>query len=112
MNIVLKPEFINRLDEIVTFNELNDVDLVKICHLLMKEIALRLSQQEIDMKFTTSLKNYIVSLNTEKKFGARPLKRLLSKHVENKISDFILDNPDTTCVNVTAQKSEVLITDC
>jgi ATP-dependent Clp protease ATP-binding subunit ClpC len=91
----LPPEFINRLDEIVMFNALEKPELIEICTILLQDVIDRLSETGITLKVTPKVKSCIVDMNTEEKYGARPLKRLIAKHIENPISDFILEQKAT-----------------
>lgn len=104
VNHILKPEFINRLDELVVFNKLDDDALQKICRLLLNDITTRLKLSGRTIKFTPSVSKLIVSKNDDYKFGARSIRRLVSKHVEDSISDYILKNPECTSLTVTGGK--------
>ena len=104
VNHILKPEFINRLDELVVFNKLDDAALQKICRLLLNDIATRLKVAGRIIKFTPSVSKLIVSKNDDYKFGARSIRRLVSKHVEDSISDYILKNPECVSLTVTGGK--------
>lgn len=105
---LLSPEFINRLDEIVMFNELETPDLLKICDILLHDLSCRLASNDIRFTYTPRVKHHIVSLNTEDKYGARPLKRLIARHVENNIADFLLDHA-ATHLHATCRQGRVVI---
>ena len=110
VNALLKPEFINRLDELVVFNRLEDKSLLGICRLLLKEISDRLKLTDRVVTFTPSVVKAIVDMNEDTKFGARSIRRIISKHVEDAISDYILRNPDSKVLQVTGGK-EFLVVD-
>tara|TARA_B100001123_G_scaffold256313_2_gene285812 strand:- start:849 stop:2342 length:1494 start_codon:yes stop_codon:yes gene_type:complete len=105
---LLPPEFINRLDEIVMFNELEKNDLLQICNILIEDVVDRLAENGIELTVTPKVKRCIVEMNTEEKYGARPLKRLISKHIENEVSDFLLDNK-TKQLHATCKKGKIII---
>lgn len=104
VNALLRPEFINRLDELVVFERLDDKALIGICRLLLKEISDRLSPSGRIITFTPSVVKAIVDMNEDVKFGARAIRRIISKQVEDKISDHILRNPEHMTIQVTGGK--------
>jgi ATP-dependent Clp protease ATP-binding subunit ClpC len=106
---MLPPEFINRLDEIVMFNQLDKPDMRTICDMLFGELASRLQHNNITFTCTPRVKQHIVDLNTEHKYGARPLRRLISKHVENAIADHLLQH-HVTQIHATCQRGRIMIT--
>lgn len=105
---LLSPEFINRLDEIVMFNELETADLLSICDILLHELQQRLEDNNIRFTYTPRVKRHIVDLNTEDKYGARPLKRLIARHVENRIADYLLVH-EATRLHATCRGGRVVI---
>ena len=107
---MLPPEFINRLDEIVMFNQLDKPDMHTICDMLFRELQHRLSHNGITFTCTPRVKKHVVELNTEHKYGARPLRRLISKHVENAIADHLLEHHSTR-IHATCQRGRIVITD-
>ena len=88
---VFKPEFINRIDDIVVFRALNKKDMGEIVTLLSKKLISRCKEQ-MDIKLTISplLKTYIVDKFTDTKMGARPIKRAIQSEIEDKLSEQIL----------------------
>ena len=81
-----KPEFINRIDDIIIFNKLSDKELEKICALLLNNLKKSIkANKNISITFDKSIINYVLSFNETKQFGARPLKRI----IQNKIEDFL-----------------------
>ena len=109
VNALLKPEFINRLDELVVFNRLDDKSLAGICRLLLREISDRLKLTERVITFTPSVVKAIVDMNEDTKFGARSIRRIISKHVEDAISDYILRNPESRVLQMTGGKDFTVI---
>lgn len=86
-----RPEFINRIDEIIVFHKLDDEDLSKILDLLLDNLKERLKAQGILVEIDESVKKYILKNNDEKNYGARPLRRAVQNIVEDNITDSILD---------------------
>ena len=91
LNNMFKPEFINRLDDIVIFNNLNDDVLKTITEIRLEELKDRLSAQGIEANFTDSLISIIALSEEEKKFGARPIDRRVTQLVENKLAELMLE---------------------
>jgi len=85
-----RPEFLNRLDEIVVFKELENKDLLQIIDLMLNEVAEELNQHNMKIKISKEAKQFILDKNFDKKYGARPLRRAIQKMIENNISDLIL----------------------
>ena len=91
------PELINRLDEVVVFNHLSQQDLEKIFYKEFKSLQRKLRSKKISISVNDEVVEFICSKSAEEKLGARPLKRLLQKNIEDKIVDFYfkkeLDSP-------------------
>ncbi len=88
----LKPEFLNRVDEIVVFHQLDKKDLYKITEILLKNFEKRLQAKDIKIKFEKKVIEYIVEKGYEKAYGARPLKRAIQSNVEDKLAEEMLSN--------------------
>ena len=87
-----RPEFINRIDEIIVFNPLSKKAISKILSKLIKEIEDRLKDDNIKLEITDAAKDYLVENGYDVVFGARPLKRLVSRTVEVILSKMIINN--------------------
>ena len=85
-----RPEFLNRLDEIIMFKPLTKKDVTKIIDLLVKDVNKRLVEREVEIELTEAAKAYVVEEGYEPMYGARPLKRYLQKHVETLAAKMIL----------------------
>ena len=90
-----KPEFINRIDEIVVFNPLSKEVLYDILDNIIKNIEDRLSNMHIKINLTNTAKKYIVDNSYDEKYGARPMKRFVSKNIENLIANSIIEDDIT-----------------
>ena len=87
----LKPEFINRIDEVIVFHKLNENEIMKITEILLKQLQKRLQENGYVVEFDDSIKEFIMKKGTDINYGARPLRRAIQNNIEDKISDFILD---------------------
>ncbi len=85
-----RPEFLNRLDEIIMFKPLSRADIGAIIDLLITDVNKRIQEKEISLSLTDSAKKYITEQAYEPAYGARPLKRYLQKHVETLLAKKIL----------------------
>ncbi|ANX11228.1 ATP-dependent Clp protease ATP-binding subunit [Fictibacillus arsenicus] len=97
-----KPEFLNRFDSIVQFQSLKEEHLVKIVDLMLKELSEQLQEQNITLTVTSAAKQKLAKLGYHPSFGARPLRRIIQEHIEDKIADVLLDeeNVEKLAVNV------------
>ena len=91
-----RPEFLNRLDEIVMFKPLTKDNIGSIITLLMNELNSRLADKEIKVELTDAANSYIVENGYDPVYGARPLKRFLQKHVETLSAKLILSDQIST----------------
>ena len=87
----LRPEFINRIDEIIVFHKLTDNEINQIIDIMLKEVTTRLSEQKIKIDLEPSVKELIASKGIDKNFGARPLRRTIQNILEDKLAEEILD---------------------
>lgn len=87
-----RPEFLNRIDEIITFRALSKDNISGIVDLLMADLNSRLADREITIKLTESAKQHIIDQGYDQVYGARPLKRYLQKNVETLVAKSILSN--------------------
>ncbi|MBR3002204.1 MAG: ATP-dependent Clp protease ATP-binding subunit [Clostridia bacterium] len=87
----LRPEFINRIDEIIVFHKLNDDEIRKIIDIMLDEVVKRLKEQKIDIEIEDSVKDIIAKQGIDKAFGARPLRRAIQNILEDKLAEEILD---------------------
>ena len=85
-----RPEFLNRVDEIVIFNQLTNEQLLQIINLMLKDTQKALSNKDITMVLTESATNFLLKVGTDVKYGARPLRRAIQRYIEDELSDMIL----------------------
>ena len=85
-----RPEFLNRLDEIIMFKPLTKSNIGGIIELLLADVNKRLEDKELEIRLTDAAKNYVIDHGYEPAYGARPLKRYLTKHVDTLAARMIL----------------------
>ncbi|MBW1679342.1 MAG: ATP-dependent chaperone ClpB, partial [Deltaproteobacteria bacterium] len=107
-----KPEFLNRIDEIIIFNNLNREHIKKIVDIQMKHLKARLKEKKMDIKLTESAKEMICERGYDPTFGARPLKRVIQKYIQDFLALKILEGEfvegDTILVDVDKARKEFL----
>ena len=89
---LFRPEFLNRVDEIIPFDSLNEDELLQIIDLLLKQTEAALSSKEIKLDVSEKSKKFILSKGTDLKYGARPLRRAIQRYIEDSIADMVLKN--------------------
>ena len=109
-----KPEFLNRIDDIIVFRALTEDDVRNISNLLLKELKQRVaSQMEIQLKFGDAVKKLIFEKGYDKKYGARPLKRAIQTNIEDKLAEAVLKGEikrgDTVQVTVRNDKVKFVV---
>ena len=87
---VMKPEFINRIDEIVVFTPLEKPDVEKIADIMLKNLEKRLEEHGITLEISDEAKAHLVDKGYDKEYGARPMRRTIQRQVEDKLSEEIL----------------------
>ena len=85
-----RPEFLNRIDEIIIFNQLTEEQIKQIVNLLMNEVRKRLSDRKVGVELTEAAREWLVKEGFDPNFGARPLRRTIQRYVENPLSKKIL----------------------
>ena len=108
---VFRPEFLNRLDEIVFYKPLQKTEIGRILDLLIKDLERRLDDKNISLNVTQSAKDYLINNGYDEVYGARPLKRFVQKKLETLIAKNILANkilPNTT-ITVDCKDDELFI---
>ena len=89
---LFRPEFLNRIDEIMVFHPLNKQHIRRIVTLLLKNLELRCREQmDIQLKITDSVKNYLAEAGYDSKYGARPLRRAIQTKLEDTLANEILE---------------------
>ena len=86
-----RPEFINRIDEIIVFHKLNDEDIKQIIDIMLNQVTKRMKAKDIELEIDNSVKELIAKKGVDTNYGARPLKRAIQNILEDKIAEEILD---------------------
>lgn len=98
-----RPEFLNRLDDIILFHQLNAEQLTQILDLMLKKESRLAQGQGIDLELTAAAKQWLLDQNDQPEFGARPLRRIIGRYLREPLADFLLSQP------LKAEKSRVLV---
>ena len=106
---VFRPEFLNRVDEVVAFDALTQEQLLKIVDLMLNDTQKALNEKDIKMQISKEAKMYILGKGTDIKFGARPLRRAIQRYVEDELSEMILRGTllDGQNVNIELQEDKL-----
>jgi ATP-dependent Clp protease ATP-binding subunit ClpC len=109
-----RPEFLNRIDEIITFSALSLEQMGEIVDLQMREIRGRLDEHGLIVELTIAARDWLANIGYDPAFGARPLRRALQKHVESPLSVKLLSGEfssgDHVIVDVEEQDGEEVLT--
>jgi ATP-dependent Clp protease ATP-binding subunit ClpB len=102
----IRPEFLNRIDEIILFKLLNKEDLYRIVELQLRRVEIMLRQKNISVEFSPDAKEWLIKLGYDPTLGARPLKRVIQKYIVNKLSEELLAGTigDGDTIEVTLDK--------
>lgn len=87
---VFRPEFLNRIDEIVSFDALTKEQLLQIVDLMLQDTVNALKEKDITIDISKKAKNFILEKGTDMKIGARPLRRAIQRYIEDDLSEMIL----------------------
>ena len=109
---IFRPEFINRIDDIIVFHSLGKNEVGKIVNIMLNQFKHRVKEQmDIDIRFADSAKKYITQEGYDKKYGARPLRRMIQNKIEDTLSDEILNGNVTNgdSITISVRNKEVII---
>ncbi len=87
---IFRPEFLNRVDDMIVFNALGEPELSKIVDILLRDVKVRLAEQKINIEVSPSAKRVLIAKGADVKFGARPLRRAIQKNIEDALAEHIL----------------------
>ncbi|RSL29872.1 ATP-dependent Clp protease ATP-binding subunit [Salibacterium salarium] len=104
-----KPEFLNRFDSIVSFQELEKDDLVTIVDLMLADIFEAAQEQNMNVTVSKEAKELIAELGYDPAFGARPLRRVIEEKVEDGIADLMLEEENLETINVTVEDQDIKV---
>ena len=92
MKKAFRPEFLNRIDDIIVFSHLSKEEIRQIAELMMKDLFKRLEERELHMEVTDAVKDFLATDGYSEAYGARPLRRLIQRKVEDTLAEEILTN--------------------
>ncbi|QOR34547.1 ATP-dependent Clp protease ATP-binding subunit [Clostridium sp. 'deep sea'] len=101
MRRTFRPEFINRVDETIVFHSLNEEHISEIVDIMLKEVIERLADMSITIKFTANAKKLLASLGYDPEYGARPLRRVIRRSIEDELSEKLLSKEIESGMKVT-----------
>ena len=104
-----RPEFLNRLDAIVPFNSLTEQDMGKIINIYLKKMSHVLAKKGVTVEVSDEAKNFLAEKGYDKKFGARPLRRVVEQNLETPAAKLILREPDTKKLEFTADDKHLYL---
>ena len=87
-----KPEFINRIDEIITFRSLSREDFTQIARIMLDELKETLQEKNVQFSYTADVASYIAEQSYSHKFGARNMRRYICRNVEDKLAEMIISD--------------------
>ncbi len=106
-----RPEFINRIDEIIVFHKLNDEDIKQIIDIMLNQVTKRMKAKDIELEIDNSVKELIAKKGVDTNYGARPLKRAIQNILEDKIAEEILEGnikPNEKAV-IKAEEDKIIV---
>src|SRR5690606_35409853 len=104
-----KPEFLNRFDAVIEFNELTKEDLLKILDLMVKNLEETIEDNDIKIEVTQEAKEKLVELGYDPRFGARPLRRIIQEKIEDQLTDLLLEEEKVTNVKVVVENDDIIV---
>ena len=107
----LRPEFINRIDDIIVFNRLGEEEIIKITDLMIREVEKKLIDKDIKLEISDEAKKAIVKKVIDKNYGARPLRRVIQNEIEDKLAELLLNNKidDLSILTIYEEEGEIRI---
>ena len=108
---VLRPELLNRIDEIIIFDDLSEHIIEQIVEMQLEELRRKIALQKISIECDDSVKAYLVQNGYQREYGARPINRLIKREILSKLSRLMLENPETEKINITIDDGEIKLTE-
>jgi ATP-dependent Clp protease ATP-binding subunit ClpA len=107
----LRPEFINRIDEIITFRHLTKSDFVRIADIMLGKLRLHLLDKGIKLVYTNELLEFIADGSYSEKYGARNMRRYIERNVEDRLANVLIENygKGITGISLSVKDSEIKV---
>ncbi len=111
LRLRMRPEFINRIDEIVKFDALTKEDIRQIVRIQMSQLQNKLEEDSVELKYTPAFEDYAVQNGYDPDFGARPVKRLIQRELVNRLAREILEGTihKGSAITVSADGGSIII---
>jgi len=110
---LFRPEFLNRIDDVITFNSLNHESLERIVELMIFDLSSELFKKEMILEVTKSAKELVLKKGYEPRFGARPLRRTIEKHIQNPIASLVIRGEATRHCRIKVDaKDDAFVVEC
>ncbi|SDK34748.1 ATP-dependent Clp protease ATP-binding subunit [Sediminibacillus albus] len=110
LSAYFKPEFLNRFDAIIPFNELHESDLIQIVDLMIGELTETLQEEGLSITVSEQAKKYLADQGYDPRFGARPLRRVIQEKVEDGITDLVLEEEAIDTIRVELIDNQIQVT--
>jgi len=107
LRLHLRPEFINRIDEIITFNDLNEEVIRQIVQLRLSEMMHTLAEQNVQVTVSPNVEDYLVKNGYDPQFGARPIQRLIKREILAALSRYLLEHDGVDQVQISMDGNQV-----
>lgn len=104
-----RPEFLNRIDDVVVFHSLNKNNIISIVKIQINKLIEKLGKNHINLHINSNVINYIVEKGYDPVYGARPLKRAIQQYLENPLADFILKGEGGKKININIENDKIMI---
>ncbi|WP_018932559.1 ATP-dependent Clp protease ATP-binding subunit [Gracilibacillus lacisalsi] len=104
-----KPEFLNRFDAIIPFNELEQEDLLQIVDLMIAELSEQLKESDLEITVSDDAKKFLADKGYDPRFGARPLRRVIQDKVEDGITDLVLEEEDVKQIEIVFENEDIVV---
>jgi ATP-dependent Clp protease ATP-binding subunit ClpB len=107
-----RPEFLNRIDDIVLFSPLNHAEIEQIVELMFNELRTRLAERRMSLEISDEARRFIAAQGFDPVYGARPLRRFIAREVETRIGRALLTDaiPDGATIRVELKGDEIVVT--
>ncbi|WP_099223224.1 ATP-dependent Clp protease ATP-binding subunit [Listeria costaricensis] len=104
-----KPEFLNRLDNVIEFKALEKDSLLQIVDLMLADLNKMLHAQDLELDVSAEAKEQLIELGYDAQFGARPLRRTIQEQLEDQIADVLIDQPEVTALKATLDEAHKIV---
>lgn len=105
----MRPEFINRIDEIIVFNQLTKDDFINISKLMISELEKNLLDMDITLSISDEIYNILTDKSFSTKYGARNIRRTIQKEIEDKIAMLMIQSEDVKAVSISVENDEIVV---